>query len=164
MITIFASSLKSQNDPNSNATAEIIKLIDDFKLAISTKDSVLFSKLFFDKSTPIIGVMSDSTERNIQQNNPHFQGLSVSNSQRFIREICRSNKDQKENFANTKIQIDDKLATVNFDYAFVLENEIQQWGKECWSLIFAEGQWFITGINFTVRHPSVEKPPKFLHK
>lgn len=40
--------------------------------------------------------------------------------------------------------------------------KVLQWGEEKWFMVFAENQWFITGINFTIRFPSVEKLPSSL--
>lgn len=144
--------------------SEIYAVIGNFQEAILKKDSTLFNTVFFDKNTPVIGVMSDKTEMSIKLKNPNFQGLTVSNSQHFIREICRNSNQQHEIFTGIKIKIEERIATVRFDYAFVINDKIHQWGQEIWSLTFAEGQWLITGINFTIRYPEVEKPTKNLLK
>lgn len=144
--------------------SEINAVMENFQEAILKKDSTLFNKVFFDKNTPIIGVMSDKTEMSIKLKNPNFQGLTVSNSQHFIREICRTSNQQREIFADIKIKIEERIANVQFDYAFIINDKIHQWGEESWSLTFAEGQWLITGINFTIRYPYVEKPTKNLLK
>lgn len=159
-LIIWFVQFKAQSVEKSKASDEIVVLIHNFQEAISKKDSVLLSKIFFDKNSPVIGVMSDSTEMSIKRNVSEFQGLTVSNSQRFIKEICSSSNQLSEKFANTKIEIDDKIATVRFDYAFFENGEVYQWGQESWSLVYAEEQWLISGINFTIRFPSIEPPPK----
>ena len=164
VLLISTVQLKAQTVDSANDLNEINTLINNFQAAIEKKDSVLFFSVFFDRTTPIIGVMSDSTEMSIKKDNAHFQGLTVSNSERFIREICNSAKQQSEIFVNTQIQLDDRIATVRFDYAFFADSKMYQWGEESWALAFAEGQWFITGINFTIRFPTVEKPPKELSR
>ncbi len=154
--------IPAQNQSKRHSMALITKVIDDFQTGIIKKDSLLLQSLFFEKSTPIIGIMSEPTEMSIKKNNPQFQGISVSNSQRFIGEICGSKKKQFEKFSKTKIKISEKLADVQFYYAFYADEKVLQWGEEKWSMVFAENQWFITGINFTIRFPSIEKLPSSL--
>ena len=162
LLFLMVTNVHAQNQSKPQIKASINKVIDDFQIAIIKKDSVLLKSLFFDKTTPIIGVMSEVTEMSIKKNNPQFEGLSVSNSHRFTKEICTSKKNQFETFAKIKIQSDTKLTNVQFDYAFYSDGKVIQWGQEKWTLIFAEKQWFITGINFTIRFPSVEKIPAYL--
>lgn len=103
--------------------------------------------------------MSAPTEMSIKKNNPDFQGISVSTATRFIREICSTTKMQEEKIFNIEIKADAPLATVSFDYAFRSENKIIQWGQERWTLVYAEAQWLITQINFSIRFPEIEECP-----
>jgi hypothetical protein len=142
--------------------AAIADVLEKFQKGIMEKDSVLLNNLFFDKTTPVIGVMSVLTEKSVQQRNPAFQGLSVSNSSRFIEEICSSTNKQQEIMANIKIDISERIAAVSFIYAFSKDNTVLQWGQENWTMLFAENQWFISGITFSVKYPNVEELPKIL--
>lgn len=137
----------------------IRKVISDFQRSIVEKDSTLFYSILFDKKTSLVGIMSAPTEMSIKKNNPDFQGISVSTATRFIREICVTPKMQEEKIFNIEIKADAPLATVSFDYAFLSENKIIQWGQERWTLVYAEAQWLITQINFSIRFPEIEKCP-----
>jgi hypothetical protein len=159
---LTAISGRAQSQSKSQVKTSLNKVISDFQTAIINKDSVLLNTLFFDKKTPVIGVMSEATEMSVKKNNPQFEGLTVSTSERFIKEICTSARNQSEKFAKIKIRGNPKLATVSFDYAFISDDNILQWGNEKWNLVFAENQWLITNINFLIRFPKVEKVPSYL--
>lgn len=161
-LLLTVTNVHAQIQTKNQIKVSINRVIDNFQKGIIEKDSILLKSLFFDKTTPIIGVMSEPTEMSIKKNNPQFEGLSVSNSSRFIKEICTSKEKQFEKFAKIEIQSQLKLAYVQFDYAFYSNGKVIQWGQENWALVFAENQWFITGINYTIRFQSIEKLPRYL--
>lgn len=143
----------------SQSSQELSALIADFQIGIQQKDSMKLQNLFFDKNTTIIGRMSPRTEMAIQKNYPEFEGLSIANSEKFIREICASPKKQEEKFYNTVIEIEDRIASVSFDYAFLSNENIYQWGHEKWALVYTENKWLISSILYTIRFPKEEPFP-----
>jgi len=139
----------------------IEKLLIDFQNAIQQKDSTQLVNLFFQTNTPIIGLMSKKTELFYRKKNPAFQGLSVSEAKQFVTEIMHTKAAISELIIHPKIALNEKIATVLFDYAYTIDAEIYQWGKESWSLVFAEGQWFIANINYTIHKSNIEIAPNF---
>ncbi len=162
ILLLYPTILQAQNAIDSASAKAIQRIMNDFQIGIIQKDSALLHSLFFDKKTPIIGVMSEATEQSIKKNNPAFEGLSVSMSDRFIREICTTSKNQLEKFANSNIVVRNRLATVSFDYVFISDGYPVQWGYEVWNLVFAENKWFITNINYLIRYPKIESVPEHL--
>ncbi len=159
IVGLFYGTTLAQHQADKKAIAQVM---ERFQQGIMEKDSAMLQALFFDKTTPVIGVMSVPTEQSIQRENPDFQGLTVSNSSRFIKEICTSKKKQAENFAKAKISLSERIATVTFLYSFVAGGKVLQWGQENWAMVFAENQWLITSITFTIKHPNIEELPKVL--
>ncbi len=151
-----------QKDTSQQHANALQKVIISFQESIIKKDSVTFKSLFFDDKVPFVGIMSPQTEQSIKKNYPDFEGIAVSNSSKFIREICTSEKKQEEKFYNVNIQSDSLLAFISFDYSFWSNGNVFQWGNEHWSLVFAENKWFITGVNYSIRFPKVEKIPAFM--
>jgi hypothetical protein len=135
---------------------QIQEVVTIFQHSIENKDSVAFNKLFFSDSISFIGIMSAKTEESIKKNYPEFEGVAVSNSRKFIREICNSPKKQVEKIYNVDINTDGIIATVSFDYSFHSNNVIFQWGFEKWNLVFVDNTWLITDVIYTIRFPKVE--------
>ncbi len=144
----------------SDTTAAGLKdLITRFQQAILEKDSAGFQNLFFHEKVPFTGIMSKKTEASVQKKNPAFQGVSVSNSQRFIHEICKNNQKQEEKCYNIQTHSDGRIAAVSFDYSFLADDKVIQWGHEKWNLVMAEGSWWITDVIFSIHFPGVEPFP-----
>lgn len=162
IICSFSIPAFSQNNTYRQNEESLKKVIASFQESIIKKDSITFKSLFFDDKVSFVGIMSPQTEQSIKKNYPDFEGIAVSNSSKFIKEICTSEKKQEEKFYNVNIQSDSLLAFISFDYSFWSNGNIFQWGNENWSLVFAENKWFITGVNYSIRFPKVEKIPAFM--
>ena len=135
------------------------QVIIDFEKSIEEKDSIRFNNLFFHDEVSFVGIMSEATEMSIKKNYPEFEGISSSNSSKFIREICKTGKKQKEKFYNIEIETDGIIASINFDYTFHSDGKMIQWGNEEWNLVYAEKRWLITDVIFSINFPSVEEFP-----
>jgi len=144
---------------SSASRIQLQQIIKDFQEAISEKDSVKFNKLFFQNEVPFVGIMSPKTEQSIKKNVPDFEGVSVSNSRKFIREICKSEKAQREDFYNIEIYSDGMIGSIMFDYSFTLGDKMIQWGNEKWNLVYDQGKWLITDVIYSIHFPGVEEFP-----
>lgn len=144
---------------SSASRIKLQQVIQEFQAAISEKDSVKFNKLFFQNEVPFVGIMSPKTEQSIKKNVPDFEGVSVSNSRKFIREICKTDKAQKEDFYNIDIYSDGMIASIMFDYSFTSGDKMIQWGNEKWNLVNDQGEWLITDVIYSIHFPGVEEFP-----
>ena len=135
------------------------KVIIKFEESIEEKDSIKFKELFFHDKVPFIGIMSPETEMSIKKNYPEFEGIAVSNSDKFIKEICETDKPQKEKFYNIEISTDGTIASINFVYSFHSGERIIQWGNENWNLVKVGKDWLITDVIYSIRFPGVEELP-----
>lgn len=157
---LFLLSPKAGHAQLSTADSVLIQqLITDFQTAIVEKDSLRFNKLFFSPTVSFVGIMSKETEGSIQKDYPEFQGVAVSNQRKFIREICVSDKPQREAFYEVETASDGVIANVAFDYAFYSGARMMQWGHEKWNLVKEGNTWLITDVVYTIRFPVVEPFP-----
>lgn len=135
------------------------QVIKDFGRSISTKDSITFNALFFDKDVAFIGMMSQKTERTLQKEYPEFEGLSVSTSSKFIADICKTEKKQTEQFYHIKIDTDGAIASISFYYSYYSGDNMIQWGDEKWNLVKLKEQWLITDVVYSIHFPDIEPFP-----
>jgi hypothetical protein len=145
--------------PFTHDDQKLNEVVEKFQSAIIEKDSIAFQKLFFHDKVPFVGIMSGLTELSIKKDYPGFQGIAVSNSRKFINEICRADKAQREQFYNTSIKTDGIIASVSFDYGYYSGEKMVQWGHENWNLVFVENEWLITDVVYSIHFPDIEPFP-----
>ncbi len=149
----------AQAQPTSPHQQALHNVVDQFRSAIAAKDSTAFDQLFFHGKVAFIGIMSKASEASIQRENPGFQGVAVSNCSRFIREIANSTKAQEERMHGIAVDADGTVGTVSFDYEFLSDGQVTQWGREHWNLAFADGTWLITDVVYSIHLPTEERSP-----
>ncbi len=149
----------SASPPFGSALLHLYDVVDQFKTAIIKKDSISFNRLFFNDKVPFVGSMSEPSEASIKKDYPDFQGLAVSNSSKFIREICASDKPQEEKIFNIDVQTNGVIAAINFDYAYYSGEKMMQWGNENWNVVLVENEWLITDVVYSIHFPEVENSP-----
>ena len=142
-----------------NDSLALMKIINVFEESIIQKDSVRFNKLFFSNSVDFIGIMSKESERSIKKNYAEFQGLAVSDHKGFIKNICKSEKKEKETFYNIEASSDSTIGSISFDYAFLSNEKMIQWGHEKWNLVKINEEWLITNVVYSIHFPTVEAFP-----
>jgi|GEM_PF-1107444 len=155
---IFSNTTKISKDLDSNHL-ELNEIMQKFKTAIIEKDTLSFDKLFFDEEVSFVGIMSELTEASIKKDYPDFQGVSVSNSSKFIREVSTSANPQEERSYNPVIETDGIIASISFDYSFHSGGRLIQWGHEKWNLVLVENEWLITNVIFSIHFPDIEPFP-----
>lgn len=144
---------------SSTAHSKLNKLVKDFEQSILGKDSVKFKELFFDEKVPFVGIMSKQTENSIKKDYPEFEGVSVSNSTKFIAEIVKADKPQIERIVDVKIDTDGSIASISFDYSYYSGERMIQWGHEKWNLVNLTNEWLITDVIYSIHFPDIEACP-----
>jgi len=135
------------------------ELVIEFEQSIIEKDSARFKKIFFSESVPFVGIMSKETEMSIKKDYPDFEGISVSNCEKFIADICKSEKKQAENFYDIQIDNDGSIGSISFDYSFISGTRMIQWGHEKWNLVKINNSWLITDVVYSIHFPDIESFP-----
>lgn len=154
--------LLSNNVIGQSSTSDSIalqQLVLDFDESIQQKDSLRFLALFFQEEVPFTGIMSPDTEWSIKKDFSEFEGIAISNSRTFIREICMSEKEQQEHFYNVKISSDGIVGHVHFKYSFSSDTKTIQWGDEYWNVVKTGNTWLITDVIYSIRFPDIEAIP-----
>ncbi len=157
-IIIFSSSVCFAQE-NALDRLKLNGVIVEFEESIIQKDSTRFKKLFFDDHVSFTGIMSKETEMSIKKDYPDFQGIAVSNSTKFITDICKTEKKQVEKFYNINIETDGTISSISFDYSYFSDAKMIQWGHEKWNLVYADEQWLITDVIYSIHFPDIEAFP-----
>ncbi|ASK31742.1 hypothetical protein CEY12_17205 [Chryseobacterium sp. T16E-39] len=130
--------------------SEIQNLITVFKKCIITKDTATFKSLFTKDSFNWVAVIKDkSQQKRLQKKTLHPSNIFTKTSTDFYQFLIDEGK-QEEIFKNVRIENDDVIGSVTFDYFFLSNNKTTNWGKEFWQLAKIEGQWKIISAMYSL--------------
>ncbi len=71
----------------------------------------------------------------------------------FVKFISTTESTVAENFYNIEIKQDQTYALVTFDYEFVMDGTVTNYGLEVWQLFKVDGRWGIASVNWSVTVP-----------
>jgi hypothetical protein len=151
---------QSANDGKS----DVAKVVETFRVSIINKDKAAFMKLFLRDDIPWIGVTTDASLEIMAANNrkaqkPEPNKLYTAGSPRsFIDGIAGTEKLMEEKFSNVRIDTDNDVAQVYFDYSFNQDGYKSNWGKESWGLVRTQDGWKITSVIWSATR-NTEPPP-----
>ena len=149
-ILIFTISGRAQTTTH-NAKDELETMLSTYMSCITEKDSVQFTKLFYDGPVTWVGIFKPKSQQSRMQKdstkvNNYFKGDYRS----FIRSLLSKSNRFEQKFYHVKIQEDGCIAVITFDYSFHTDMKINNRGQESWSLIKANGKWKITSVIFSI--------------
>jgi hypothetical protein len=158
LLPSLQSALASSNDPKD--VAAIREVVEAFRTSIIKKDKATFVDLFYsDKPEHMTWQFVDDDIRvaRFKKFAPEARkALRVTNSNylTFIDGITKADaKPSEELFRNIVIDTDGEIASVNFDYSFLLDGEEMNWGREMLHLVRTEEGWKIISVIFSQRDP-----------
>ncbi|MFT4202423.1 MAG: hypothetical protein QM610_00795 [Chitinophagaceae bacterium] len=138
---------------------EILEVVKIFAKSVKDKDSVSYLNLFHHQPIVWEGVNKDKSLNKFREKKPEMNDCFSDNYIEFIRRIVKSGKIFEEKYDNIQIINDDKIATVFFDYTFIIDSDVKNWGSESWQLIKTNGNWKITSIIFSSESNNVVPTP-----
>jgi hypothetical protein len=71
----------------------------------------------------------------------------------FASSIAHSKVPVQEKFYNVKITQDGHMAWVVFDYEFLADNKVTNFGIESWNMVKRDGKWKIFSVVWSTRFP-----------
>lgn len=126
----------------------LLELCAQFQQAIREKDGKLLASLLLNDQIVFSSPASPELSRDIQaKTNPHFNGLTHNGALEFIRFITKSKVSVDEKFYDIHINQDKHLAWINFDFEFIENGKVVNYGQEHWQVLkTSSGQWKIFSV------------------
>lgn len=145
---------------NTQIRKELETVMHDFMASIKTGDSTKFYKLFYDGPVTWVGVDKEQSHQYfVKKNNKLSKNYFKSSPQSFIRSIVAEGGGEEEKFYNIRMDGDERVAIITFNYSYWSKGKKQNWGQESWGLIRADGQWKIASVIFSVEMENVVPEP-----
>jgi hypothetical protein len=139
--------------------AALNNIVNAFRMAIEKKDKSLFMSLFHSDNPERItwqAVVDDSALADIQKSRPHAIKARYrpdNNFVSFIDGIVNDKDALEEELSDVKIDTDGEIASISFDYVYLKNKVMSNYGREKWLLVRTEQGWKITSVVYTIRFP-----------
>jgi ketosteroid isomerase-like protein len=137
--------------------AAIRQVVEAFRHALATKDKPAYMRLFFSNRPEEIGwqfVSEDRRLAQIQASKPDAikaRRIPANTFVSLIDSAVATPEQREETFANIDVQTDGDVAAVTFDYTFIANGTVTNWGKELWQLVRTEDGWKIYSVVYSLR-------------
>lgn len=140
-------------------TLAIKQVVEDFRVAILNKDKTSYMGLFFSSKPEDIvwqAVVDDAKLAKIQRERPQAikaRHIPTNNFVALIDTVVASKASEEERISNVQVDTDGEIASAAFDYVYLTDGKVTNWGKEQWLLVRTERGWKIVSVVYTVRDP-----------
>ena len=127
--------------------AAITQVTADFQKALINKDEKGLSALMFNSAILFATPVGDATLKRMRtEKDVNFDGVSVGGYPAFARFVGESKTRIEEKFYNIKITQDGHVAWVMFDFEFLDDNKVGNYGVETWQMYKVDGKWKIISV------------------
>ena len=134
---------------NSAARAQIQRVVEVFRTSIITKDKSTLGSLFMPTGGSWIKVMDDETYQRLKATQPGVAKLKPGTYQDFANFLGASQQRLEEKFLNVRIHTDGAVASVYFDFVFLVDDKETNRGNETWQLVNTGDGWKINALIYS---------------
>jgi ketosteroid isomerase-like protein len=131
------------------ATAEIENLMGAFHQAVASHDGARVSSMFIDDGSTWFNVLSDAAYARLRAKNPTVLKVRHSSFQEFAKFVSSSHAALDPQHSNIQIHTDGTIASVYFNFVFVIDGKPENQGSETWQLVKASDGWKIVAITYS---------------
>jgi hypothetical protein len=137
-----------QYEASAKDTEAITQVTKDFRDALKSGDAKKLSSLLLSSRILFTTPMSPERVRKTRdEEDIHAIGISEAGASEFLKFVATSKKPIEERFYNIKITQDRQLAWVMFDFEFLLDGKIENYGIETWQMLkTTDESWKILSV------------------
>ena len=138
----------------SHDTAEIEQVMETFHQAVVAHDGQRVASLFVPEGSTWFNVLSEKAYASARARTPGVQKVRHSSFADFAKLVSSSQAAMNPQHTNVQIHTDGTIASVYFDYVFLMDGKAQNRGSETWQLVKAAEGWKIVAITYSSNPPA----------
>jgi ketosteroid isomerase-like protein len=133
------------------ADADAIRqVVQQFQSAIVARDGKTLGSLFVQDGGSWLSVLDDAAYAEAKARNPAVKKLIPSTWQKFADFVQHSAKPIEERFYDVRIDTNGTVASVWFDFDFLVDGKVTNRGSETWQLVRTDDGWKIQAMLYSV--------------
>jgi len=137
------------NGPAADVAA-ISGIVEQFKAAIIAHDGKTLGSLFLQDHDSWLSVGDEELWAKVKARNPKARKVVPSSWKKFSDFIQNETKPIEERFYNVRIDTNGAVASVWFDFDFLVDGKVTNRGAESWQMVRAEDGWKISSMLFSM--------------
>lgn len=130
--------------------AAINAVVEQFKAAIIARDGKTLGSLFLQDHDSWLSVADEEVWAKVKARNPKARKVVPSSWKKFSEFIQTSDKPVEERFYNVRVDTNGAVASVWFDFDFLVDGKVTNRGSESWQMVRAEDGWKISSMLFSM--------------
>jgi hypothetical protein len=130
--------------------AAIQKVVEQFKASIISRDGKTLGNLFLQDHNSWLSVADAALWPEVKAHNPQARKVVPSSWKEFSKFIQDSDKPVEERFSNVRIDTNGAVASVWFDFDFLVDGKVVNRGSESWQMVRAEDGWKISSMLYSM--------------
>ncbi|HEY1805793.1 MAG TPA: nuclear transport factor 2 family protein [Terracidiphilus sp.] len=141
----------NENAPASTAsdTADVQHVIDAYHEAVLTHDGSRLARLFIPQGSMWLNVLSDEAYARAKAKSPDAVKIRVGSYTDFVKLVSTSKARLNPTHTHLQENSDGTIASVYFDFAFLVDGKEQNRGSETWVLVKGTDGWRIAAITYS---------------
>jgi hypothetical protein len=129
--------------------AQIEQVIERFKTAIIAHDQKSLEALFVPEGSAWFEVLGEDAFRRIKARKPDLSRVHPDSYRHFAAFVASAKQPIEEKFDNVRIHTDGAVASVYFDYEFLVDGRRNNVGSETWQLVHTNDGWKISAMAYS---------------
>ena len=130
-------------------TVDVQHVIHAYHEAVLGHDGSRLSSLFIPEGSQWINVLSDSAYARAKAKSPEAQKIRVGSYTDFVKLLSASKASFNPTHTNLQQNSDGTIASVYFDFSFLVDGKEQNRGSETWVLVKGVAGWRIASITYS---------------
>jgi hypothetical protein len=132
-----------------DAKAQIGQLVERFQAAIIAHDKPALEGMFVADGGSWFEVLGEDASRQIKAKKPDLSRVHADNYRHFAAFIGDSKQRIEERFSDVRIHSDGAVASVYFDFVFLVDGKRNNVGSETWQLVHTGDGWKISAMAYS---------------
>jgi hypothetical protein len=130
-------------------TVDVRHVLDAYHAAVLAHDGARLASLFLPQGSTWINVLSDEGYARVKAKSPKATRVRLGSYTDFAKLVASSKASLNPTHTNMTIHTDGTVASVYFDFIFLIDGKETNRGSETWVLVKSDDGWRIANITYS---------------
>ncbi len=130
-------------------TVDVQHVIDAYHEAVLAHDGSRLSSLFLTQGGMWLNILSDDAFAQVKSKSPNAAKVRIGSYTDFAKMVSNPKASLNPTHTHLQLNSDGTIASVYFDYVFLIDGKEQNRGSETWVLVKGTDGWRIAAVTYS---------------